>query len=130
MATTKAMKWMTCVMHGGRDKSEEGKNRPIWRNLFTRGNNTSRGLGIYVPAQGIRSICDILPGLWVMFCEFVLNYGSALRRSALVMGNHDKKLRKKAFSSTNDTKHSLLTILVENFALFMGSYFKILPWLW
>ena len=35
---------------------------------------------------------------------------------------------KKEFSSTNDTEHSLFAIIVENFALFMGSYFKILSW--
>ena len=32
--------------------------------------------------------------------------------------------------SSSEGKHSLLTILVENVALFMGSYFKLLPWLW
>ena len=36
----------------------------------------------------------------------------------------------KEFPLKNDTKHSLFMILVENFALLMGSYFKIFPWLW
>ena len=41
-----------------------------------------------------------------------------------------KNFRKKEFSSASDTKHSLFMILMVNLALFMGSYFKILPWLW
>ena len=41
-----------------------------------------------------------------------------------------KNFCEKEFSSKNDTKHSPFMILGENFALFMGSYFKILPCLW
>ena len=41
-----------------------------------------------------------------------------------------RNFREKKFCFKNDTKHSLFMILVENLALFMGSYFKILPWLW
>ena len=69
--------------------------------------------------------------LWVIFCEFGPEYGSALRRFALVMGKLldiiTKDFREKEFSSTSDTKHSLFKILVENFAQFMRSYFKFLP---
>ena len=72
--------------------------------------------------------------------EFFPRYGSASQRFAVVMGKcwqfiaifiyEDKNLREAEFCSTNDTKHSLFTILVENFALSMGLHFKMLPWLW
>ena len=47
-----------------------------------------------------------------------------------IFNYYDKRFCEKEFTSTNDTNHSLFTIPVENFALFIGSYFKILPLLW
>ena len=41
------------------------------------------GGGGVTPIRGMVYMC--LPGLWVMFCEFCLGYGSALRRFAAVM---------------------------------------------
>ena len=38
-----------------------------------------------------------------------------------------KGFRKKEFSSTNYMNHSLFTLPLENFAMFMGSYFKFCP---
>ena len=42
---------------------------------------------------------------------------------------YDENSHKLEFSSTNDRKHSLFTIIYESFAPLMWSCFKILPWL-
>ena len=70
-----------------------------------------------------------------MLCEFGLGYGSALQSIASVIGKYlqfittnnfyETAFCKKEFSTTNDTKHSLFTILVEYFAWVMGNYFQI-----
>ena len=104
------------------------------------GGNSHKGLGIHVPAR-----------VMGQFPIFYSSYGSCFVNLALVMGLicrdflffrvnacnlqpfldiMTQNFRKKKFSFTNDTKHSRFTIIAGNFALFMGSYFKVLPPLW
>ena len=103
------------------------------------GGNSYRELGIYVRA---RVMGNLRYFDWVMshVSEFGPRYRSDFQKFASVIGKcrhfiaifnyYDSKFRKKEFSCTNDTKLILFTVLVVNSALFMGSYFRNLPWLW
>ena len=73
-----------------------------------------------------------------MFCEFCPGYMGLLYGDLpqlwinvsnlwLFLDIMTKNFCEKEFCFKNDTKHNLFMILVENLALFMGSYFKIFP---
>ena len=95
-------------------------------------------LGIHVPARVMGQFAVFCPGFGPCFVNFVrvmdLLYGDLMRlwinanNLKLLLDITTKNFCEKEFCSTNDTKHSLFMILVENFALFMESYFKILSW--
>ena len=104
------------------------------------------GGGGVTPIRGLVYMC--LPVSWVMFCEFCTGYGhgSALWRFAAIMDTFlaiystlPKTSAKKNFAS-KVVQNSLFVVcgkfcpvfgvICQNFALFLGSYVKILPCFW
>ena len=104
------------------------------------GGNSYTGHGIHVPARVMGQFAVFCPGYGSCFVNFALVMGLLyvdlpqlwinVSNLWLLLDMMTKNFCEKEFCFKNDTKHSLFMILAENFALFMGSYFKILPWLW
>ena len=64
-----------------------GNFRSCWRELGQNAREVTHVGAWYTCAcLGYGSMCDILPGLWVIFCEFGPSYGSALQSFTLVIG--------------------------------------------